>query len=80
MSAEPSTESLSAALRRVPDPDRGGDIVASGAVRELRLEGGKARFLLALVKPSGETARIQRTSKPYLVVWRPLVKVRLLLN
>lgn len=57
MSAEPSTESLSAALRRVPDPDRGGDIVASGAVRELRLEGGKARFLLALVKPSGETAQ-----------------------
>src|SRR5215467_15677373 len=32
------------------------------------------------MKPSGETARIQRTSKPYFIVWRPFVQVRLLLN
>src|SRR5690348_13538231 len=32
------------------------------------------------MKPSGDTARIQRTSKPYFIVWRPLVQLKLLLN
>src|SRR5262249_10374948 len=36
--------------------------------------------LSAPMKPSGETARIQRASKPYFIVWLPFVQVRLLLN
>ena len=57
MSSAPSIEALTAALRRIPDPQRGADIVTSGAVRELRIETGKARFLLALVEPTGEKAQ-----------------------
>ncbi|MDA0375544.1 MAG: Mrp/NBP35 family ATP-binding protein [Planctomycetota bacterium] len=40
------------ALGTVRDPDRGTDIVRSNAVRELRVEDGKVRFLLALPKTS----------------------------
>lgn len=40
------------ALGTVRDPDRGTDIVRSNAVRELRVEDGKVRFLLALLKTS----------------------------
>ena len=62
MSSAPTPELLSAALRRVPDPDRQGDIVATGAVRELRIADGKARFILALLKTAGEAAEATKAA------------------
>ena len=57
----PTPESLLDALRAVNDPDRGTDIVRSKAVRELRVQDGKVRFLLALQRtgtPAAEATRV----------------------
>ncbi|MGE0143062.1 MAG: P-loop NTPase [Planctomycetota bacterium] len=56
MPSPSSLETLQSALARIPDPDRGGNILQSGAVRELRIENGTARFLLTLVQAKGPAA------------------------
>ena len=56
MTEQPSKDAVLAALSQIPDPDRGRDIVASNAVRELRVEDGRVRFLLALLKTSTPAA------------------------
>ncbi|MFO1053396.1 MAG: Mrp/NBP35 family ATP-binding protein [Planctomycetota bacterium] len=58
----PTVEQIHSALRAIPDPDRGGDVVGSGAVRELRVVDGKARFLLALLQPRTEAAAATRAA------------------
>jgi ATP-binding protein involved in chromosome partitioning len=55
-------EAVLTALRQIPDPDRGADIVSANAVRELRVEAGKARFLLALLKTATPAAEATRAA------------------
>lgn len=62
MTDHPVVEAVQAALRKIPDPDRGGDIVSSGAVRELRVADGRAAFILSLVQAKAETATVARAA------------------
>ena len=60
MPATPNADQITTALRAVPDPERTGDLIGSGAVRELKVVDGKVRFMLAMLQPKSEAAAATR--------------------
>ena len=48
----PTAEAIREALKRVPEPELGGDIVSRNLVREIQVDGGRATVTIALTTPA----------------------------
>ncbi len=48
----PTAEAIQEALRKVPEPELGGDIVSRNLVREIQVEGGRVSVTIALTTPA----------------------------
>ncbi len=69
--SEVSESAIREALATVQDPDRGRDLITAGAIRELRVEGGRVRFYLALLKTGTPEAAATRSAAERVVMALP---------